>query len=166
MLVDIGQFIAPNPPWLAAEPTIGLPGFGVDAVDDDLLAVAQEFEFFRALPLGAVRLTVILRNGVIVRNKIARFGGLADAHQEPAALLETLAREFLDRDGGVLVEDVEIERRRVAAEHAGVAACGPGLAHMRFAGRYIVSSPTDESAASVVLAILRAAALPNNGSGV
>jgi hypothetical protein len=40
VLVDVGQFIVPIPPRLAAVPAIGLLGFGVDAVDDELLAVA------------------------------------------------------------------------------------------------------------------------------
>ena len=51
-LADIGQIIARDVGRIAERPAIGLAGARMNAGDDDLLAVAQEFDFLAGAAVG------------------------------------------------------------------------------------------------------------------
>ena len=109
-------------PGLTTVPAIRFVRIGMNAVDDDLLTVAQNFNFMHL----AIRVSELRRYLFEWRISPERNGALrrqADAH---GAVLDLAIEQRLDLFGHFLDRDVDIDKRRIAAKHAGVQMVGAG----------------------------------------
>src|SRR5262249_1363573 len=106
--------------WIAERPDIGLEGVGMDASGDDLLAVAHKFDFLSGVTVGGDQIDGDLRKRGSGAKRDRALGRLTDAGEDTAALLEPLAYQVLECNGGRLVENIDVERRCVPSQNAGI----------------------------------------------
>jgi hypothetical protein len=123
LLVDVGQVAARDFSWLAADPLVRFMGVGVDSVRDELLAVAQEFEFLSLLAFERHR---NLGERRVASERNCALGPESGAAEDCAFLLELIADQLFDRLRGVGVIDVDVECGRARSENAGVFCAGIG----------------------------------------
>ena len=124
-LADIGQIIARDVGRIAERPGIRLAGVRMNAGDDDLLAVAQEFDFLAGAAVGGDQVGGDLGEWISGAKRNRALRRLADARQDTAALFKPFAYQFLDCDRGGLVENIGVERRRELGQNAGIVRARP-----------------------------------------
>ena len=119
---DRGKVVVLDLAQSAAEPRVGFAGIGMDAIDDDLLAVAEEFEFLAVFDwrVRIAEQAQDLGEGLDRLERNAALGRVAEANEDTAFVLETIAREALDRRRGVGIADVDVERWREPRQDAGI----------------------------------------------
>src|SRR3984957_12023321 len=102
---------------------VGFMGVGVDSVRDELLAVAQEFEFLALLAFERHR---NLRERRVASERNRALGPESGAAKDCALFPEMIADQLFDRLRGVRVIDVDVECRGARSENAGVFGVGIG----------------------------------------
>jgi hypothetical protein len=117
-------------PWFATKPFIRLVCLWMLAVDDELLAVAQELEFLDAA-VGGDDVGDDLLERRVGAEQDRPLWSFADAHEDVAALLEAFAHQVLDRTRRLFIDDVEVERRHQPREATGIDGVGPDLVPQR-----------------------------------
>ena len=132
---DVRQFVAGNVEQALAEPSVGFADVGMNAVYDDLLTVAEEFQLLRRV---AVRRDQRHRDLGERFLRAKRYGALrwrANSGQDIAAVLEALAHQRLDSGRRIGVENVNVQARREATENPGVDRVRPrGAPQINFSG--------------------------------
>ena len=99
----------------------------MDAGDDDLLAVGQEFDLLPLAAVGGDQVDDDLFERFFGAERDGAFRRLADTRQDMAALLVVLAHMVDQRPDRILTENVEIERRHEATQTAGIDRVRPNL---------------------------------------
>jgi hypothetical protein len=106
---DVGKLLELNLPRLATMPTIWLFGIGVNAVDDDLLSIAQKLDLLG----GAARRDEVdddLCKGLLGAERDRALRCSANAHQDVAALFVELPHVVLDGACRLFAQEVGVER--------------------------------------------------------
>ena len=93
----------------------------MNAGGDDLLTVTHEFDFFAGAAVGGDQVDGDLGEGIDGAKRNRALGRPTDTRQNITALFEAFADQFLDCDGGGLVENIGVERRREFGQNAGIA---------------------------------------------
>src|SRR4029077_19729560 len=94
---DIRQFFARNLSWLATTPAVRLLRFGVNAVDNNLLSVGQEFDFLAGRAVGRNDVDDDFRERFFGSKRDRALRRLADAGKDVSVLLVALAHVIFDR---------------------------------------------------------------------
>ena len=121
---DRRRLVVRHFPRRAVGPGVGRAR-GVDPGDNKLLTVAEDFYLVLGA-IGSLEGGGHFRKGIdsLKRNRPLRRRSEA-AHHHPA-VAEQFLKNFAGQVGGVGVHDVDVDRRRVGGEHAGIGA-GPRL---------------------------------------
>ena len=119
---DVGKVVVLDLAQSAAEPRVGFAGIGMDAIDDDLLAVAEEFEYLAVFNwrVRIAQQAEDLGEGLDCLEGNAALRRVAEANEDTAFVLETIAHEAFDRRRRVGIEDVDVERWREPRQDAGI----------------------------------------------
>src|SRR5262249_50153873 len=116
----VRQFFARRVGKFTAVPTIWLLRVGMYPGSDPLLTITENFD----LLLRAIRRFKQARElaeWFIGSQRDQSLWWLSESNQNEAALFEVLARQRLDRLGGVLDLDVDVESRCALGDDAGIA---------------------------------------------
>ena len=119
ILADIGQVLALDLARLTTVPAIWTPGILVHAEGDDLLAVCHDLD----LLLAAIRCCELAHDPVewlIGAQQDQALWRLAEPDQKISAFLEMLARQRLDRRGGIGMHNIDVDRRGGAGQDTGI----------------------------------------------
>jgi hypothetical protein len=118
--VDPGKIAAPGFEQRAVKPLVWTPRVGMNAIDDDLLAVAEELDFFARSAGSRDEIDGDFGKGSGCSEGDRTLGPVAEPRDDRAALAEAVARQILDCLRGVGIKDVNVERRREPRQDASV----------------------------------------------
>ena len=93
----------------------------MNAGDHDLLAVAHELDFFAGAAVSGDQIGGDLGEWISGAKWNRALRRLSDPGQDTAAFFKPFAYQFFDRDRGRLVENIDVERRRLLGQNAGIA---------------------------------------------
>src|SRR5262249_51792196 len=127
LLAGVGQLLTLGLAGFAAVPAIQPLAIGVNASDDDLLTMAEKFDLLALAPVQRNEVDDDLVERLVSAERDGALGRQADAHQDRSGIFVTVVHQVLAGTHCLLIQNVEIERRNVAREHAGIDRVGPRL---------------------------------------